>query len=178
MEGSTRPSNLERLPHYPRSGKGGQSVEVLGTAFSSNADSVQPPTLEERITRITGTTTVDCGTFSMVHNGVALPIRASAKATNKPDSMRESLACAEQALRERKGFKIAQHGFTFDTERFSGVLGTADGVTLWFEFSTWPCRGPHCDASPFTTQPCRLSDVRIEPAERTHVFRCVAPQGR
>ena len=136
---------------------------------------VQGPTLDEHISRLTGATPVDCGTFSTSHNGVALPIRPTSKATTKVDSMRESLACAEQALKDRKGFKIVQRGPAIDSEISSGVVGTADGLTVWFVSDSAPCGLPRRCASTFETKPCRLADVTIEALDtrnKTLVFKC------
>jgi len=58
------------------------------------------------IERETGPAAVDCGRFSTNHNGIALPPRRPTTATNKVDSMRESLTCAAEALAAHKGFKI------------------------------------------------------------------------
>lgn len=127
---------------------------------------VQAPTLEERITRITGTRAVDCGTFSIVHNGVALPIRPASKAKNREDSMRESLVCANQALKDHTGFKIVQRGQAHDVELSSGVLGTPDGLTLWFISQ---------NSGPLATTPCPLTNITIETTSggnRTHLFTC------
>ena len=127
---------------------------------------LQLPTLEERIAHVTGPSPVDCGTFSTLHNGVALPIRPSSKAKNRLDSMRESLACAEQALKDRKGFKIVQHGGEMDIEAFRGLLGTPDGQTLWFYSE---------NGGPLATKPCPLTDVTIETSNsrnKTRVFQC------
>lgn len=125
----------------------------------------QLATLEERIAQVTGPSAVDCGTFSLIHNGVALPIRPSSKASTREDSMRESLICAEQALKERKGFTIVQRGVGIDTEIVQGVLGTAEGVTYWFDK----------DSGHIRTRPCLLADVTIETnssGNRTRVFSC------
>ena len=149
-------------------------VEVLGQGVASRTQSA---TLEERITQVTGENAVDCGTFSTRHNGVALPIRPSSKATNRLDSMRESLACAEQALKDRKGFKIVQRGTAMDTERSSGLLGTIDGVTFWFDSDSAPCLPLRLCFISFETKPCLLANVTIEtrttgPGNRASVFKC------
>lgn len=127
-------------------------------------------TLEERIGAVTGPNPVDCGTFSLIHNGVALPIRPGSKAKMREDSMRESLACAEQAINGGgKGFKIVQRGSGIDSEIVQGVLGTADGLTYWF----------YEDNGHLRTRPCPLTEVTIETSanpNRTRLFRCdVAP---
>jgi hypothetical protein len=130
------------------------------------------PTLEGYIEDRTGPGTVDCGTFSIIHNGVALPPRPSSKATNKVDSMRESLACAEQALKDHKGFKIVQRGPTIDTEVATGVMGSPAGVTTWFTSETTP-GGGRSRVPSFDTKPCRLTDVEIVPTpEGNYVFKC------
>src|SRR3982750_1376324 len=124
------------------------------------------PTMNQNMEKLTGANSVDCGTFSILHNGVALPIRPSSKATNRVDSMRESLACAEQALKDRKGFTIVQRGQAHDVELSSGVLGTANGRTLWFISQ---------NSGPLATTPCLLTDITIEPtsgSNRTHLFNC------
>jgi hypothetical protein len=129
-------------------------------------------TLEQHIANATGPGAVDCGTFSMIHNGVALPPRPSSTAKNKVDSMRESLACAEQALKDHKGFKIVQRGwFGFDNEVVTGVLGNADGVTIWFASEILLRTG---GAESFITKPCSLKDVGIVPTPggKNHVFKC------
>jgi hypothetical protein len=84
--------------------------------------------------------------------------------------MRESLACAEQALKERKGFKIVQRGQAHDVEVSSGVLGTAEGLTLWFMSQ---------NSEALVTRPCALTDVTIETINgRTNIrlFKCVPRQ--
>jgi len=132
-----------------------------------------PPTLEQAIERATGSGSVDCGTFSTVHNGVAMPPRASSKATTKVDAMRESLACAEEAVKKHRGFKIVQVAhYDVSGELASGVLGNGEGVTVWFESDSEACGGPGCLRS-FRTKPCALADVRIEDThEGKHLFRC------
>src|SRR5262245_27725225 len=129
------------------------------------------PTLEQYLDNATGPGRVDCGTFSTLHNGMALPPRRSSKAANKVESMRESLGCAAQALKDHKGFKIVQSGPAIDSELASGVLGNSDGVTSWFESDSAPCGGPGC-ARTFKTRPCSLTDVRIFATPRNHVFKC------
>jgi hypothetical protein len=128
-------------------------------------------TLEQYLENAMGPGAVDCGTFSTIHNGMALPPRRSSKATTKVESMRESLACAAQALKDHKGFKIVQRGPAIDSEIASGVLGNADGVTFWFYSDSAPCGGPGCAGS-FETKPCPLSDVRVVDTPRNHVFKC------
>jgi hypothetical protein len=129
------------------------------------------PTLEGYIEDRTGPGAVDCGTFSTIHNGVALPPRPSSKATNKVDSMRESLTCAEQALKDHKGFKIVQRSPTFDTEVVTGVVGNPAGATSWFTSETTPA-GWRVRPT-FYTRPCSLTDVEIVPTpEGNHLFKC------
>ena len=129
------------------------------------------PTLEQYLENASGPGAVDCGTFSTIHNGMALPPRRSSKATTKVESMRESLACAAQALKDHKGFTIVQRGPAMHAEMASGVLGNADGVTLWFDSDGAPCGGPGCARS-FETKPCPLPDVRVVDTPRNHVFKC------
>jgi hypothetical protein len=128
-------------------------------------------TLDQYIESVTGAGAVDCGTFSTIHNGMALPPRPSSKATNKVESMRESLACAAQALKDHKGFKIVQRGPSTDSAVSSGVLGNTDGVTMWFESDSDPCGGQGCAPS-FYTKPCSMTDVRIVDTTRNHLFKC------
>jgi hypothetical protein len=129
------------------------------------------PTLEGYIEAATGPGAVDCGTFSTIHNGVALPPRPSSKATNKVDSMRESLTCAEQALKDHKGFKIVQRGPETDTEVATGVMGNPAGATSWFTSETTPA-GRRVRPT-FYTRPCSLTDVEIVPTpEGNHLFKC------
>ena len=126
---------------------------------------LQPPTLEERIARVTGPNPVDCGRFSMLHNGVALPIRPSSKAKTRDDSMRESLACAEQALKDGKGFKVVQFGGAHGA-LYTGVLGTAEGRTFWFH---------SINSDELATKPCPLTDVTIEISDngnRVRLLKC------
>jgi hypothetical protein len=85
--------------------------------------------------------------------------------------MRESLECAAQARKDHKGFTIVQRGPAVDSEMASGVLGNADGVTLWFESDSAPCGGPSC-AGHFETRPCSLADVQIADVPRNHMFKC------
>ena len=135
-------------------------------------------TLDQYIESVTGAGAVDCGTFSMIHNGMALPPRPASKATTKVESMRESLACAAQALTDHKGFKIVQNGQGFDSEVSTGVLGDAQGVTVWFESlgtpCGWPGGGPGCGRSFHVVKPCSLKDVRIvpTPGEKNQMFKC------
>jgi len=130
------------------------------------------PTLDKYIERETGAGAVDCGTFSTIHNGVALPLRPSSTATTKVDSMRESVACAAQALKDHKGFKIVQRGPGMDSELSSGVLGSTGGATYWFLSDSAPCGGPRCARS-FRIKPCSLTDVRIvDTPQGNHLFTC------
>jgi hypothetical protein len=128
-------------------------------------------TLEQCLENATGPGAVDCGTFSTIHTGMALPPRRSSKATTKVESMRESLACAAQALKDHKGFRIVQRGPAMDSEVASGVLGNADGVTSWFDSDSAPCGGPGCARS-FETRPCSLVNVRVVDTPRNPVFKC------
>ena len=131
-----------------------------------------PTTLEQHIDDATGAGAVDCGTFSTVHNGLALPPRPSSTATNKVESMRESLSCAERALKDHKGFKIIQSSPGPDAEIASGVLGNAEGVTIWFFTYSKPFGGRGYPQT-FQTKPCSLTDVRIVPTPRgNHEFKC------
>jgi len=127
-------------------------------------------TLEKHLENATGPGAVDCGTFSTIHNGMALPPRPS-RATNKVESMLESLECAGRALKDHKGFKIVQSGPGMDSVLSSGVLGNSDGVTSWFDSDSAPCGGPGCARS-FQTRRCSLTDVRIVDTPRTHIFKC------
>jgi len=131
-------------------------------------------TLNQYIESVTGAGAVDCGTFSLVFNGVALPPRPSSKATTKVESMRESLACAAQALKDHKGFKIVQNGQGIDSEVSTGVLGDAQGVTVWFSSNSTPCGGPGCARSFDVVKPCSLTDVRIVPTPggKNYMFKC------
>src|SRR5215218_8964494 len=127
-------------------------------------------TLEKYLENAMGPGAVDCGTFSMIHSGMALPPRQS-RATNRVESMRESLECAAKALKDHKGFKIVQSGPGIDSWLASGILGTWDGVTLWFETDSAQCEGPGCARS-FQTKRCSLTDVRIVDTPRNHIFKC------
>jgi hypothetical protein len=131
------------------------------------------PSLDQAIERATGSGAVDCGTFSTVHNGVAMPPRASSKAKTKVESMHESLSCAEEAIKKHRGFKIVQVARGFEGQELaSGVLGNVEGVTVWFWSDSEPCGGPGCLRS-FQTKPCALADVDIsETPEGKHLFRC------
>ena len=146
------------------------SAALLLTAVSV-AEARVGLTLEQYLENATGPGAVDCRTFSTNHNGMALPPRHSSKATNKVESMQESLECAAQALKDHKGFKIVQRGPSTDSEIASGVLGNSDGVTFWFHSDSAPCGGPGCARS-FETKRCLLTDVQIVETPGTHRFKC------
>jgi hypothetical protein len=147
------------------------AVVLAGGAIAAQVR--RSPSLEEFIARVTGAVAVDCGTFSLIHKGMAMPPRRSSKARTKPESMDESLSCAREALKDHKGFKIVQRGPGFDTQVASGVLGNSGGTTVWFVFDSGPCAG--CD-NRFETRPCPLEKVAVVQEQNgNHSFRCSPP---
>lgn len=128
--------------------------------FTGATVAVQKRSLDQHIEQAVGPEVVDCGTFSTIHSGVAMPPREASTATSKPDSMYESLTCARDAAKQKKAFRLVQRGPSLDSEIATGVIGRADGSVMWFVYDSAPCGGPGCD-SRFTTEPCELSSVVV-----------------
>jgi len=146
---------------------------LLMFAVAGMPGALQNVTLEEHLAKLTGEGAIDCGTFATHHNGTAMPPRAGTKASSRAESMHESLACARDAVRNHKAFRLVQRGPTMDSEAASGLVGRVSGATEWFDYNSTPCGRPGCD-SRFSTRPCSVNDVVVihEPDGR-HLFRCL-----
>lgn len=135
-------------------------VVIIAAVCTVAAQQVEKMSLEEHIQQLTRFETVDCGTHT--------------RATASPEAMLQSLACARDAAERHKPFRVIQRGPGMDSEIGLGVLGTADGSALWFDYDSAPCGGPDCRER-FETKPCLLADVVVihVDAQGRHAFRCM-----
>ena len=87
--------------------------------------------------------------------------------------MHQSLACARDALKQHKPFRVIQRGPGEDSEIAVGVVAESNGFTRWFDYDSAPCGGSGCRER-FLTRACFLHDVVvIHDADGRHQFMCI-----
>jgi hypothetical protein len=135
-----------------------QAIAEAEKAVAQRA--LQNVSLDAHIRQVIGPDAVDCGTFTVRPPPV-------------PEAMRNSIACARDATKQKKAFRFVQYVQGIDSAVAFGVLGERDGSTAWFSYDSAPCGGPDCGEL-FVTTRCTLDEVAVadEPNGR-HQFRRV-----
>jgi hypothetical protein len=129
----------------------------LATPSAQTLPQIQKKSLETHIQEVTGppASVVSCGEY-----GIQPPATTPYNLTN----LQNSLACARDAARHSKPFRIVVQGVSEDSRTAYGVLskvvaGRDQGV-VWFEDDSAPCGGPYC-AERFETSFWYVQDIVV-----------------
>ena len=121
---------------------------MVWLAASISAAQIEKMSLEQHIQQVIGLDSIDCGT---------IPRGPVSEAT-----LRQSLACARDAVSRKKVFRLVQWLQGIDSEVATGLFVDREGSILFFYWDSQPCGGPGC-AERFATNACRLADVEFFP---------------
>jgi hypothetical protein len=135
----------------------------LATVSAQESAARQAPSeLRENVEGLTGEKSADCGLHFLAGPGK----------TADRTALRKSVACAEDAAKNRRPFWTFKQEQGIDSLVFQGLLGTANGTIYSFSYDSAPCGGPGC-AGQFTAHECEKPRVIVN-KDLGALFECQA----